>query len=199
MTSIGRPGLRRRARARHRPGRRRAGGVGRGRLRVPDRRGARRPSTRACGASRQLCAKQGLYEVIEGIYQVRGFDLSNMTFVEGDTRRDRDRPADLDGDGRGALALYREHRGDRPVTAVIYTHSHIDHFGGVKGVTDAEWTTAGPVIAPEGFLEHAVAENVYAGPAMRRPATCTARPWRRAGRGVGAGLGLSTVDGARSR
>ena len=59
------------------------------------------------------------------------------------------------------LALYREHRGDRPVTAVIYTHSHIDHFGGVLGVVDADTTV--PIVAPGGFLEHAVSENVYAG------------------------------------
>ena len=65
-----------------------------------------------------------------------------------------------------ALALYRAHRGDRPVTAVIYTHAHLDHFGGVLGVVDAD--TAIPIIAPEHFMEHAVSENVYAGIAMLR-------------------------------
>ena len=79
----------------------------------------------------------------------------------------RHRPADLRRRRpRRRLALYREHRGDRPVTAVIYTHSHIDHFGGVLGVVDAD--TDGADLAPEDFLEHAVSENVYAGTAMLR-------------------------------
>ena len=82
----------------------------------------------------QLCAKHGLFQVTDGIYQVRGMDLSNMTIIEGDDRRDRDRPADLGRDRGRRLALYRKHRGDRPVTAVIYTHAHADHFGGVQGV-----------------------------------------------------------------
>src|SRR3954453_24265498 len=71
-----------------------------------------------------------------------------------------------------ALALYREHRSNKPVSAVIYTHSHVDHFGGVKGVSSESDVTAGtvPILAPEGVLEHAVAENVYAGTAMARRA-----------------------------
>ncbi len=70
------------------------------------------------------------------------------------------------------LALYRSHRGDRAVVGVIFSHSHIDHFGGVKGVTTAEDVAAGrcPILAPVGFVEHAVAENVYAGTAMGRRA-----------------------------
>ena len=119
-----------------------------------------------------LVAKQGLYEVTEGIYQVRGLDLSNMTFVEGDTGVIVIDPLISTETAAAALALYREHRGDRPVTAVIYTHSHVDHFGGVFGVTTQDDVDAGKVqiIAPEGFIEHAVEENVYAGTAMARRA-----------------------------
>ena len=81
----------------------------------------------------QLCAKHGLFEVTDGIYQVRGFDLSNMTIVEGDTGVIVIDPLISAETAAAGLALYREHRGDRPVTGVIYTHSHVDHFGGVDG------------------------------------------------------------------
>jgi alkyl sulfatase BDS1-like metallo-beta-lactamase superfamily hydrolase len=120
----------------------------------------------------QLCARQGLYEVVEGIYQVRGFDLSNVTFVEGDTGVIVIDPLISTETAAAALALYRQHRGDRPVNAVIYTHSHVDHFGGVLGVATQADVDAGKVsiLAPEGFTEHAVQENVYAGTAMARRA-----------------------------
>jgi alkyl sulfatase BDS1-like metallo-beta-lactamase superfamily hydrolase len=120
----------------------------------------------------QLVAKQGLYEVTEGIYQVRGLDLSNVTFVEGDSGVIVIDPLISAETAAAALGLYRTHRGERPVTAVIYTHSHADHFGGVKGVTTQEDVDAGRVVivAPAGFVEHAVAENVYAGGAMSRRA-----------------------------
>ncbi len=120
----------------------------------------------------QLCAKQGLYEVVEGIYQVRGLDLSNISFVEGDTGIIVIDPLISTETAAAALALYRAHRGDRPVVAVIYTHSHVDHFGGVLGVTTQADVDAGKVavIAPEHFTEHAVQENVYAGTAMARRA-----------------------------
>ena len=113
----------------------------------------------------QLCAKQGLYEVVEGIYQVRGLDLSNISFIEGDTGVIVIDPLISTETAAAALALYRAHRGDRPVVAVIYTHSHVDHFGGVLGVTTQADVDAGKVaiIAPEHFTEHAVQENVYAG------------------------------------
>src|ERR1700733_646209 len=114
----------------------------------------------------QLTAIQGLFEVTDGIYQLRGIELSNMTLVEGETGVIVIDPAVSAEVAAAGLALYREHRGDRPVTAVIYTHSHLDHFGGVLGVVDAG--TAVPVVAPEGFLDHAVSENVYAGVAMLR-------------------------------
>ncbi|OMC07060.1 alkyl sulfatase [Mycobacterium sp. SP-6446] len=121
-----------------------------------------------------LAAKQGLYEVVPGVYQVRGLDLSNVTFVEGDKGVIVIDPLISTEVAAAALDLYRTHRGgDRPVVAVIYTHSHVDHFGGVLGVTSQADVDAGAVavLAPEGFVEHAVKENVYAGPAMTRRAT----------------------------
>jgi alkyl sulfatase BDS1-like metallo-beta-lactamase superfamily hydrolase len=114
----------------------------------------------------QLTSIQGLFEVTDGIYQVRGIEISNMTLVEGNTGVIVIDPLVSAECAAAGLALYREHRGDRPVTAVIYTHSHIDHFGGVLGVVAADTTV--PIVAPEGFLEHAVSENVYAGTAMLR-------------------------------
>jgi alkyl sulfatase BDS1-like metallo-beta-lactamase superfamily hydrolase len=121
-----------------------------------------------------LAAKQGLYEVVPGIYQVRGFDISNISFVEGDTGIIVIDPLVSTEVAAAALGLYRAHRGaDRPVVGVIYTHSHVDHFGGVLGVTSQADVDAGAVtvLAPESFVEHAVQENVYAGPAMTRRAT----------------------------
>lgn len=121
-----------------------------------------------------LNAKQGLYEVVPGIYQVRGFDISNISFIEGDTGIIVIDPLVSTEVAAAALDLYRTHRGgDRPVVAVIYTHSHVDHFGGVLGVTSQADVDAGAVavLAPEGFTAHAVQENVYAGPAMLRRAT----------------------------
>lgn len=146
-----------------------------------------------------LVAKQGLYEVVEGIYQVRGFDLSNITFVEGDTGVIVIDPLICTETAAAALALYREHRGDRPVTAVIHTHSHVDHFGGVKGVTSQDDDDAGRVVivAPAGFVGHAVSENVYAGTAMgRRAGYMYGAALDRGPRGqIGAGLGQTTSTG----
>ena len=120
-----------------------------------------------------LTTKQGLYEVVPGIYQVRGLDISNISFVEGDTGVIVIDPLVSTEVAAAAMQLYRTHRGDRPVVAVIYTHSHVDHFGGVLGVTSQADVDAGKVavLAPEGFTEHAVQENVYAGTAMARRAT----------------------------
>ncbi|WP_137874190.1 alkyl sulfatase dimerization domain-containing protein [Rhodococcus sp. Q] len=147
----------------------------------------------------QLCAMQGLYEVADGIYQIRGLDLSNMTLVEGDTGVVVIDPLISEETAAAGLALYREHRGDRPVTGVIYSHCHIDHFGGVKGVTTQEDVDSGrcPVLAPTGFVEHAVAENVYAGTAMgRRAAYMYGAALPRGPRGsIGAGLGPTTSTG----
>ena len=117
----------------------------------------------------QLCAKHGLFEVTDGIYQVRGMDISNMTIVEGDTGVIVIDPLISAETAAASIALYRKNRGNRPVTGVIYTHSHADHFGGVKGVLP-DGAGEVPILAPEGFLEHAVSENVYAGVAMNRRA-----------------------------
>ncbi|MEV0332722.1 alkyl sulfatase dimerization domain-containing protein [Nocardia sp. NPDC050717] len=118
----------------------------------------------------QLCVKNGLYEVVDGIYQIRGFDISNMTIVEGDTGVIVIDPLISAECAAAGLKLYREHRGDRPVTGVIYTHSHGDHFGGVDGVLpDGRGDV--PILAPVGFMAEAVSENVYAGTAMTRRGT----------------------------
>jgi alkyl sulfatase BDS1-like metallo-beta-lactamase superfamily hydrolase len=149
----------------------------------------------------QLVATDGLFEVTDGIYQVRGLDLSNISFVEGDTGVIVIDPLISTETAAAALGLYRAHRGDRPVTGVIYTHSHVDHFGGVKGVVSQEEVDAGiPVIAPAGFLEHAIAENVYAGTAMsRRAGYMYGALLPRGPEGsIGAGLGQSTSGGTVS-
>lgn len=147
----------------------------------------------------QLVARQGLYEVVEGIYQVRGFDISNITFIEGTEGVIVIDPLVCVETAAAGLALYRKHRGDRRVTGIIYTHSHIDHFGGVKGVTTQDDVDAGlvPVVAPEGFVEHAVSENVYAGTAMaRRAGYMYGAALERSPHGqVGAGLGQTTATG----
>jgi alkyl sulfatase BDS1-like metallo-beta-lactamase superfamily hydrolase len=142
----------------------------------------------------QMVALQGLFEVVPGIYQVRGLDLSNMTLVEGDMGVIVIDPLISSECAAAALALYRKHRGDRPVAGVIYTHSHADHFGGVRGVTDGDV----PILAPVGFLEHAVSENVYAGPAMTRRSVYmygAALPTGPDGQ-IGAGLGMTTSTGS---
>ncbi|GAA2074204.1 MBL fold metallo-hydrolase [Aeromicrobium tamlense] len=150
----------------------------------------------------QLVAMKGLFEVTDGIYQVRGFDLSNITFVEGDSGVIVIDPLISTETAAAALKIYREHRGERDVVAVIYTHCHVDHFGGVKGVTTQEAVDAGEVevIAPVGFMEPAIAENLYAGTAMGRRAGYmygAALP-RHAGGGIGAGLGQTTSTGTVS-
>ncbi|MFE9413374.1 alkyl/aryl-sulfatase [Streptomyces sp. NPDC006704] len=148
----------------------------------------------------RLVSRQGLYEVVPGIYQVRGLDLSNISFVEGERGVIVVDPLISAEVAAAALALYREHRGERPVTAVIYTHSHVDHFGGVRGVVDAAQVAAGrvPVIAPVGFLEHAASENVFTGTAMARRAGYmygASLPKGPAGQ-IGCGLGQTTSTGS---
>jgi alkyl sulfatase BDS1-like metallo-beta-lactamase superfamily hydrolase len=118
----------------------------------------------------QLNMNAGLFKVVERVYQVRGLDLSNMTIVEGDKGVIVIDPLVSVEAARAALELYYQHRGKRPVDAVIYTHSHVDHFGGVKGVADEAAVKAGKIkiLAPQGFLSAAVSENVTAGAAMSR-------------------------------
>lgn len=113
----------------------------------------------------------GLYEVLPGrIYQVRGFDLANITFIKGKTGWIIFDPLTAKETAAAALKFINEQLGERPVTAVVYSHSHADHFGGVRGVVDEADVRSGkvPVIAPVGFMDHAVSENVYAGNAMSR-------------------------------
>lgn len=113
----------------------------------------------------------GLYEVLPGkIYQVRGFDLANVTFIKGDTGWIVFDPATAAETARAALKFINEKIGERPVVAVVYSHSHVDHFGGVRGVVDEADVRSGKVkvIAPEGFLHEAISENIFAGTAMTR-------------------------------
>jgi len=113
----------------------------------------------------------GLYEVVpDRIWQVRGFDLANISFIKGDTGWIVFDTLTTQETARAALALVNEKLGTRPVVAVVYSHSHADHFGGIRGVVDEADVRSGkvPVIAPVGFMEHAVSENVYAGNAMNR-------------------------------
>lgn len=118
----------------------------------------------------KLNREHGLYELMPGIYQVRGYDISNLSLIEGETGWIVIDPLTSTESARAAMDLVREHLGDRPVTAVIYTHSHIDHFAGLAGVIDLDDLVARevPIVAPKGFLVEAVAENVIAGPAMLR-------------------------------
>ncbi|HYQ48962.1 MAG: alkyl/aryl-sulfatase [Pseudomonas sp.] len=141
----------------------------------------------------QLNTLAGLFKVSEGIYQVRGLDLANMTLIEGEHGLIVMDPLLSVETARAGLAMYFRHRPQRPVVAVIYTHPHVDHFGGVRGVIDEADVKAGKVqvIAPQGFFEHAVSENVLAGPAMKRRAQYMyGAPLPRGPRGqVDAGLG----------
>jgi alkyl sulfatase BDS1-like metallo-beta-lactamase superfamily hydrolase len=120
----------------------------------------------------QLLSKHGLFKVADGVWQVRGFDLANATFVAGKTGWIVIDPLTSAETAKAALDLANEKLGARPVTALIYTHSHVDHFGGSRGMVAQADVDAGrvQVIAPAGFLEHAVSENVIAGAAMSRRA-----------------------------
>ena len=121
----------------------------------------------------QLNSAYGLFKVVEGIYQIRGFDLANITLVEGDTGWIVIDTLTCEETARAGMDLVRATLGDRPVKAVIYTHSHVDHFGGVKGIISQADVDSNKVevIAPQGFMDSAVSENVYAGNAMSRRAS----------------------------
>jgi alkyl sulfatase BDS1-like metallo-beta-lactamase superfamily hydrolase len=112
----------------------------------------------------------GLYKVADRIYQLRGFDLSNMTLIEGNTGWIVVDVLTSEETARAAMAFARKHLGDKPVTAIVFTHSHVDHFGGALGVLSAEEVAAGkiPVVAPIGFMEEATSENLLVGMAMAR-------------------------------
>ncbi|GAA7767514.1 hypothetical protein RN01_08285 [Cupriavidus sp. SHE] len=120
----------------------------------------------------QLNLKHGLFKVTDHIYQVRGFDLSNMTIVEGDSGLIVIDPLLTAETARAAIDVYYKYRPKKPIVAVIYSHSHVDHFGGVKGVVSQDDVKSGKVkiYAPEGFMEEAISENIFAGNAMSRRA-----------------------------
>jgi len=147
----------------------------------------------------QLAAIDGLFEVTEGIYQVRGLDLSNTTIIETNGGIIVIDPLTSAETAKAAFKLYKEQRGEKAVKAIIYTHSHADHFGGVRGFVDQEDVDSGAVkiFAPEGFLEHAVSENVYTGTCMaRRAAYMYGAALDRAANGqIGAGLGQTVSTG----
>jgi alkyl sulfatase BDS1-like metallo-beta-lactamase superfamily hydrolase len=147
----------------------------------------------------QLINIGGLFEVTDGIYQVRNQDLSNMTIIEGKEGITIIDPLISAETAKAAIDLYYAHLGKKPVKAVIHTHSHVDHYGGVRGVISEDDVKAGriKIYAPEGFLEEAVSENVMAGTAMSRRASYmygNLLPPDPKGQ-VGAGLGTTTSAG----
>ncbi len=121
----------------------------------------------------QLNHIYGLFEVMDGIYQVRGYDMSNITFIKGNTGWIIYDPLMTVECAKAAFDLVKENLGDYPVKAILYSHSHVDHFGGVEGIVSEAQVNEEEIliIAPEGFEEHAVSENVYAGTAMARRAS----------------------------
>jgi len=141
----------------------------------------------------QLNMNYGLYEVVPGIYQVRGFDLAQITFIKGKTGWIVFDPLTTLETSRAAKELVDEHLEVLPVVAVIYSHSHGDHFGGVRGLVDADDVATGNVeiIAPRDFMDFAIAENIYAGNAMNRRlffqygVLLPASPYGHAGQGLG--------------
>ena len=147
----------------------------------------------------QLNMLHGLFKVTDRIYQVRGYDLSNITFIQGETGWIVFDPLISAETARAAYELVTENLGHRPVLAVVYSHSHVDHYGGVRGLVDEADVKSGKVriMAPEGFLEHAVSENVIAGNAMSRRAVFMygALLPRGPQGGVTSGLGQTTSSG----
>ncbi len=148
----------------------------------------------------RLNMHHGLFEVVPGVYQVRGLDIANMTLIEGDTGVIVvDTLTSIEG-ARAAMELYFAHRGKKPVVAVIFTHTHTDHWGGARGVVSEDDVTSGriPLLAPNLFMEHAVSENIIAGPAMLRRAQYQFGPLLARGpRGqVDCGLGKSMAAGS---
>ncbi len=147
----------------------------------------------------QLNMQYGLFKVSDGIYQVRGYDLSNISFVQGKTGWIVFDPLISTETAKAAYDLVTKHLGKKPVVAVVYSHSHVDHYGGVRGIVDEKDVKAKKVkiIAPEHFTEHAVSENVIAGNVMSRRAIYMygAMLPRSPQGGVNGGLGQTTSMG----
>jgi len=143
----------------------------------------------------------GLYEVMDGVYQVRGFDLANISFIRGDTGWIVFDPLTSEETARAALELVNEHLGELPIKAVVYSHSHGDHWGGVRGVVDEADVQAGKVeiIAPRDFMARAISENVYAGNAMNRRLfyqygiLLPASPFGHAGQGLAQNVSIGNI------
>ncbi|WP_373973830.1 MBL fold metallo-hydrolase [Chitinibacter sp. SCUT-21] len=148
----------------------------------------------------QLNMEYGLFKVTDKVYQIRGFDLSNITFIEGKKGWIVMDPLISAETAKAALDFINEKLGKRPVVGVVYSHSHVDHYGGVRGVVSDADLKAGKVkiFAPEGFTEHAVSENVIAGNVMSRRAIYMygAMLPRNAQGGVNGGLGQTTSTGS---
>ena len=144
----------------------------------------------------QLNAMHGLFEVTDGIYQVRGFDLSNISFIRGDTGWIVVDPLITREAATAALQLVNDTLGERPVSAVIFTHSHVDHYGGVRGVVPEGADI--PIIAPANFVVESVSENILAGNAMSRRASymfgglLPKSPTAMVGAGLGPGISNGT-------
>lgn len=148
----------------------------------------------------QLNGISGLFKVTDRMYQVRSQDISNITFIEGDTGIIVVDPLVTARAAKNAIDLYFKYRPQKPVVAVIYTHSHTDHYGGVKGIVSEEDVKAGKVqiIAPAGFMEEAISENVLSGSIMNRRALYSyglLLPHNAQG-DVGNGLGVTIAAGA---
>lgn len=147
----------------------------------------------------QLNMQYGLFKVTDGIYQVRGYDLSNISFIQTRTGWIVFDPLISPETAKAAYELVSEKLGKRPIKAVVYSHSHTDHYGGVRGIVDEADVKAGriKIYGPEGFTEHAISENVIAGNAMARRAIYMygAMLPRNAQGGVNGGLGQTTSTG----
>lgn len=145
--------------------------------------------------------EHGLFKVVDGIYQIRGYDLTNITFIEGKTGWIIFDPLLSVETAQAAMQLMEKNFGKRPVKAVIISHCHIDHYGGIKGVISDEDVRNGvPVIAPEGFEEHAISENVFAGTAMLRRSMYQCGPLVESDEkgAISSGIGISQSTGKDS-
>ncbi len=145
----------------------------------------------------QLNHVYGLFEVMDGVYQVRGYDMSNITFIKGNTGWIVYDPLMTVECAQAAYELVKKNLGDYPIKAILYSHSHVDHFGGVEGIVSEDQVNEEGIliIAPEGFEEHAVSENVYAGTAMGRRASyqygTLLEPGEKGSLCIGIGMGQS--------